>query len=395
MGGGLLFRADGWSSLFPVGLQRRVDRVDEALLDRMADAGCGGIFFGVETGSQRMQSAVRKNLRLDRVMPVMRTCVDHGMAPTARSSPGFPMRPSTMRSIRSPWPWTSCSFPRGRRPRCVCAVAEAPSIRRERTIAVRWAQLDISMFLLDEAEIANVRRYPDIFPNFYYIPTPHLDRDLAKRSLQSSTPVPPCSSRAIGGRRSAGRADRLDGVAAPASRPGATWAGPSINSASTCVGTSKSRCSRCSRRRLRTCRIWFPISRCHGLKRGLIRERTVFHQYEYDVRTLTQSVRTTDAVLDPPPDAFDLLFVNLAEVHEHGYVFLEVNVPRHGDPLVRPGDALEIRDPVMQARTRPNVIRNNSQRRAFTTKHHLTQRHLPGSGTITIAGATAGRSHVG
>ena len=54
---------------------------------------------------------------------------------------------------------------------------------------------DISMFLLDEAEIANVRRYPDIFPNFYYIPTPHLDRDLAKRSLQSSTPVPPCSSR--------------------------------------------------------------------------------------------------------------------------------------------------------------------------------------------------------
>ncbi len=74
---------------FRWGCSARVDRVDDALSE-MAAAGCVGIFFGVETGSQRMQSLVHKHLELDRVMPVMRTCINHDMAPTGSFIIGFP-----------------------------------------------------------------------------------------------------------------------------------------------------------------------------------------------------------------------------------------------------------------------------------------------------------------
>src|SRR5205809_1059956 len=40
----------------------RTDCIDEELLELMARAGCRGIFFGVESGSERMQKIIDKHL---------------------------------------------------------------------------------------------------------------------------------------------------------------------------------------------------------------------------------------------------------------------------------------------------------------------------------------------
>ena len=52
---------------------------------------------------------------------------------------------------------------------------------------------DISLFLLTDDEIETVKRYPDVFPSFYFIPTPDLNRNLVK----SLSAVPQASAREI------------------------------------------------------------------------------------------------------------------------------------------------------------------------------------------------------
>jgi radical SAM superfamily enzyme YgiQ (UPF0313 family) len=48
--------------MFRWGCSARTDCIDEELIAEMAEAGCRGIFFGIETGSVRMQRSVNKKL---------------------------------------------------------------------------------------------------------------------------------------------------------------------------------------------------------------------------------------------------------------------------------------------------------------------------------------------
>jgi radical SAM superfamily enzyme YgiQ (UPF0313 family) len=68
----------------------RFDCVSEELLETMARAGCSGLFYGVETGSARMQKVIKKNLDLTRVFPLVKKTVELGMAPTISLIAGFP-----------------------------------------------------------------------------------------------------------------------------------------------------------------------------------------------------------------------------------------------------------------------------------------------------------------
>jgi radical SAM superfamily enzyme YgiQ (UPF0313 family) len=68
----------------------RADCVDEELLTRMADAGCVGLYLGVETGSRRMQKLVAKRLDLDLVEPVLDVCERLGIETTASFITGYP-----------------------------------------------------------------------------------------------------------------------------------------------------------------------------------------------------------------------------------------------------------------------------------------------------------------
>lgn len=47
------------------GCSSRIDTISNSLLEKMAKAGCNSTFFGIETGSNRMQKIVNKNLKID------------------------------------------------------------------------------------------------------------------------------------------------------------------------------------------------------------------------------------------------------------------------------------------------------------------------------------------
>jgi radical SAM superfamily enzyme YgiQ (UPF0313 family) len=68
----------------------RVDCVDPELLRAMAGAGCNNIYFGIETGSPRMQKVSCKHLDLDLVEPVTQLCDALGFKVTASFITGYP-----------------------------------------------------------------------------------------------------------------------------------------------------------------------------------------------------------------------------------------------------------------------------------------------------------------
>lgn len=68
----------------------RLDCLDEELIDIMADAGLKSMFIGIETGSQRMQKLINKNLKLERTMPLLNYLVKKGLKATVSFIYGFP-----------------------------------------------------------------------------------------------------------------------------------------------------------------------------------------------------------------------------------------------------------------------------------------------------------------
>ncbi|MFL6253776.1 MAG: B12-binding domain-containing radical SAM protein [Pyrinomonadaceae bacterium] len=68
----------------------RTDTVDEELLSLMARAGCNAIYFGVESGSQRILSEIRKNISLTQSFKMLEACRDAGITPNAGFIAGFP-----------------------------------------------------------------------------------------------------------------------------------------------------------------------------------------------------------------------------------------------------------------------------------------------------------------
>lgn len=68
----------------------RTDTVDEALLRKMARAGCNAIYFGIESGSARILREIRKDIDLERSFEVLAACRRSGISANAGFIAGFP-----------------------------------------------------------------------------------------------------------------------------------------------------------------------------------------------------------------------------------------------------------------------------------------------------------------
>jgi radical SAM superfamily enzyme YgiQ (UPF0313 family) len=67
----------------------RVDCVDKELLRKMAEAGCVGMYFGIETGSRRMQEIARKRLDVELVEPTLAVTEQLDIQSTASFITGY------------------------------------------------------------------------------------------------------------------------------------------------------------------------------------------------------------------------------------------------------------------------------------------------------------------
>jgi len=153
----------------------RTDRVDRELLTLMAQSGCSGIFFGVETGSPRLQLTIKKGLDLQRAWEAIRAATDNRMKTAVSLITGFPGE--TKEDLRA----TAHFFLQATRldhaepQMSLLAPLSGTPIEREYSDKLLFDHIYSDMsyqgWREDPNDLRLIQEHPGIFPHSYSLPT--------------------------------------------------------------------------------------------------------------------------------------------------------------------------------------------------------------------------------
>ncbi|HEY2117358.1 MAG TPA: radical SAM protein [Candidatus Angelobacter sp.] len=166
------------------GCSARTDCVDEELIALMSRAGCRGIFFGIETGSRRMQKIIDKGLDLNDSAERVRSCDKFKINTAVSLMAGFP--DETMADLRD----TAAFFVDSLRydhadPQLsiLAPLADTPITRQHKDALLLnddAADMSFRGWRQTPEDHAMIAAHPEIFSSFYSAPLPHLDREFLK-----------------------------------------------------------------------------------------------------------------------------------------------------------------------------------------------------------------------
>jgi radical SAM superfamily enzyme YgiQ (UPF0313 family) len=166
------------------GCSARTDCVDEELIALMSKAGCRGIFFGIETGSRRMQKVIDKGLDLNDSAERVHSCDKYKINTAVSLMAGFP--DETMNDLRD----TAAFFVDSLRydhadPQLsiLAPLADTPITRQHKDALVLnddAADMSYRGWRQELQDHAMIAAHPEIFSSFYSTPLPHLDREFLK-----------------------------------------------------------------------------------------------------------------------------------------------------------------------------------------------------------------------
>jgi radical SAM superfamily enzyme YgiQ (UPF0313 family) len=166
------------------GCSARTDCVDEELIALMSRAGCRGIFFGIETGSRRMQKVIDKGLELNDSAERVRSCDKFKINTAVSLMAGFP--DETMNDLRD----TAAFFVDSLRydhadPQLsiLAPLADTPITRQHKdslTLNDDVADMSFRGWRQEPEDHAIIAAHREIFSSFYSTPLPHLDREFLK-----------------------------------------------------------------------------------------------------------------------------------------------------------------------------------------------------------------------
>lgn len=158
----------------------RTDCVDIELLELMARAGCTSVFFGIETGSARMQKIIDKHLDIPQARAMVDAAESYGIETTVSLITGFPEEDTAdvretigfyMHAVRTPHATPQLNL--------LAPLAATPIHKKHRDELILD---DLCSDISHQGRFQNavdrllIETHPDIFPNFYLLPTPSLDR---------------------------------------------------------------------------------------------------------------------------------------------------------------------------------------------------------------------------
>jgi radical SAM superfamily enzyme YgiQ (UPF0313 family) len=152
----------------------RTDCVDSALLEKMALAGCIGLYFGIETGSRRMQRIADKRLKLDGVPRILDAAENLGIETTVSFITGYPEEKSgdqdeTLDMLGECF----------RRPQAACTpqlhiLLPEPGTpmfaQHAHHLAYDGYVTKFNARLFSEADRAEVLAHPGLYSTYYYYP---------------------------------------------------------------------------------------------------------------------------------------------------------------------------------------------------------------------------------
>ena len=161
----------------------RTDRIDSELMELMSLAGCRGIFFGIEAGSQRLQKIVDKNLVLSDSLKKIDTACGLGINTAVSLITGFPDETLDDFYETADFFVKALAFENSIPQLHILAPLADTPLHRQYKKELKFDDIvsDMSHQGWDQTNQDRdmISTYPDIFPNFYAIPTP-LDREYVK-----------------------------------------------------------------------------------------------------------------------------------------------------------------------------------------------------------------------
>jgi radical SAM superfamily enzyme YgiQ (UPF0313 family) len=169
---------------FHWGCSARTDCIDDELIELLSQAGCSGLFFGIETGSPRLQRIVKKDLDLLQAAERVRTCDRFEIKTAVSLITGFPEE--NMDDLRDTIHFfmDSLRYDYADPQLCILApLADTPIYKDHKDHLVFddvISDMSFQGWRQDPADCEMIAEHPDIFCNFYSVPTPFLDRRLLK-----------------------------------------------------------------------------------------------------------------------------------------------------------------------------------------------------------------------
>src|SRR5215467_3000007 len=166
------------------GCSARTDCVDEDLISLMARAGCRGIFFGIESGSPRMQKIIDKGLDLNDSAERVRSCDKLKINTAVSLMAGFPEE--TLDDLRATAGFfvDSLRYDHADPQLSILApLAYTPIEQQHKDSLVlddTLADMSYRGWRQEPQDHAMIAEHPEIFSSFYSVPLPHLEREFLK-----------------------------------------------------------------------------------------------------------------------------------------------------------------------------------------------------------------------
>lgn len=166
------------------GCSARTDCIDEDLIELMASAGCRGIFFGIETGSTRMQKIIDKGLDLNDAAERVRSCSKSRIKTAVSLITGFPEEAKEDLRATVSFFTDSLRYDYADPQLVILAPLSGTPVQRQHNDELYLEETDSDMSYRgwDQGpeEKKMIAKHKDIFSNFYSIPTPFLDHEFLK-----------------------------------------------------------------------------------------------------------------------------------------------------------------------------------------------------------------------
>lgn len=158
----------------------RTDCIDDELISLMARSGCSGLYFGIDTGSERMQQIINKGLDLREAAACVESTRRHGIKTTVSLIAGY--HEETLEDLRATVRFYGDSLRHQHTDaqlHLLAPLAETPITTRHKEQLVYdevFSDISFHDWEQDPEDRPMIVEHRDIFPNFYSIPTPGLDR---------------------------------------------------------------------------------------------------------------------------------------------------------------------------------------------------------------------------
>src|SRR5215471_230742 len=166
------------------GSSARTDCIDEELIELMARAGCRGIFFGIESGSARLQKIIDKGLDLNDSAARIQYCDKFKINTAVSLIAGFP--DETMDDLQD----TAAFFMDSLRhdhadPQLsiLSPLADTPIQKQHKASLVLdddIADMSYRGWNQEHEDYEMIAAHPEIFSSFYSVPTPFVKREFLK-----------------------------------------------------------------------------------------------------------------------------------------------------------------------------------------------------------------------